>query len=151
MSEYFSSFVFVAFAIAVFSFILYNEKERAAHLAFGALLAFAAILPLTEILPDVNIGGIIEEIKGGALSGEHAFETDAKAAFESGICRVVAEKFALDESSVRVLAQNFDFERMRAEKIEVTLYGTAIFADVEKIEKYVSALELGRCEVLIGI
>lgn len=151
MTDYIGSLVFVAFAIAVFSFILYNERERAVRFAFGALLAFAAILPLAEIIPNASIDGIIEQIKDGALSGEHIYETDAKSAFEIGICKVIAEKFALDEASVTVYAENFDFESMRAEKIEVTLYGKAIFADVEKIEKYVSGLELGMCEVLIGI
>ena len=40
---------------------------------------------------------------------------------------------------------------MNAEKIEVTLYGGAIFADVEGIEKYVSGFEIGECYVSIGI
>ena len=151
MSEYFRSLLFVAFAIAALSFILYNERERAARFAFGVLLAFAALFPLVEVLPNVDIGGLIEEIQGGVQSGEEVYESDAKSAFESGICRAISEKFALDEADVTVFAVGFNFERMSAEKIEVTLSGGAIFADIEKIEKYVSELEIGGCEVLIGI
>ncbi len=151
MNDYFASLLFVAFAIAAFSFISYNERERTVRFAFGVLLSFAALFPLVSVLPNINIDGIIGEIQNGIESGEHIYEADAKSAFEKGICTAICEKFSLETSEVTVFAESFDFERMNAEKIEVTLYGRAIFADIEKIEKYVSGLELGECDVLIGI
>ena len=151
MKEYILSLLFVAFVIAVFSFISYNERERTLRFAFGVLLSFAALFPLVDALPRVNIDGIIENIQNGIESGEHIYEADAKSAFERGICKAICEKFSFDESNVTVFAKGFDFEKMNAEKIEVTLYGGAIFADVEGIEKYVSGFEIGECYVSIGI
>ena len=151
MSEYLCTLLFVAFAVSVASFILYNEKDSCAHFAFGVLLCFAVFSPIVRALPELDIGGLVEKIQSGALSDSPAYTEHSKEALEDGVRTLVCERFSLDEASVSVKLSGFDFENMCADKIELTLFDKAALADLEKIEKYASSLGVGECEVLIGL
>ena len=151
MNEYLFSVVFVAFLISAVSFVSYRENEPAQRFALGVLICFSTLLPLVKILPSVNFDKIISEIHKLGDSGDGAYADNAKSALEKGICDAVCEKFSLDTGEVAVLAEGFDFEKMSAEKIRITLFGGAIFANVEKIEKYVLGLGAWGCEVSIGL
>lgn len=150
MSGYFYSIVAVALLVSVLLFVAYRESEVAMRFAFGVIVTAALLLPLADILPSVDIDGIIEDIKSG-FDMEPLYTEKTEEAIESGIARAVCDKFSLSEGCVSVSLYGFDFDNMRAERIRVTLVGTAIFSDLEKIEKYVTELGLGECEAAVEI
>ena len=62
-----------------------------------------------------------------------------------------AEKFSLDRDLVRVNVVGFDFENMCAQSIEVVLSGRAAMADYRAIERYINDMDIGECNVEVGI
>lgn len=150
MNEYLYSLIFICFCISAFSFVSYKEGCRGARLAFGILLCFAAAAPIAKALPSVSLDGIIGGIQGGAV-GEHIYSENAEKAFEEGIAAAVCSEFSLDSSDVRVTVSGFDFKSMRADGISVFLSGRGVFANIEKIENYITSSGLGKCEVFIEL
>ena len=150
MTEYFYSLMLVALLVSVLSFISYKEGEGASRFALGVIMTAAVLLPLLKIIPSVDFDRIIEEIKQEA-SGVPIYSERCEEAIEEGIARAVCEEFSLSDGSAAVSLSGFDFENMRAEKIKLTLSGRAVFADLEKIEKFVLGLGLGDCEVSVEL
>ena len=138
----------VSLAVSFASFLFFGE-ERASRFAVGVLFLYATVLPVAFAIKNSNVDSILKNPELDFSDGE--YELVAKAAFEDGIRDAVCQKFSLKEDSVRVSAHGFDFEKMSAEVISVVLSGRAIFADIEKIEKYVTALGCGKCEVEIEL
>lgn len=150
MTEYFYSLMITALLVSVFSFVSYKDGERASRFAFGVIMTAAVLIPLIRIIPSVDFHGVIEEIKAEA-SGNPIYSERCEEAIENGIKKAVCEEFSFSEGSVAASLSGFDFENMRAEKINITLRGKAVFADLEKIEKYVAGLGLGDCEVSVEL
>ena len=148
MGNYLFMLIAVSLVIGFASFLFLGE-ERASRFAVGVLFMYATVLPAVAAIKKVDIGSVFGNIEGEFSDGE--YELVAKDAFEEGIRDAVCQKFSLAEDNVRISAHGFDFEKMSADSISVVLSGTAIFSDIEKIEKYVTALGCGRCEVEIEL
>ena len=148
MGEYLFMLIAVSLVIGFASFLFFGE-ERASRFAVGVLFMYATVLPIIAAMKNVDFGSMFNDIEVDFSDGE--YELVAKDAFEEGVRDAVCQEFSLGEENVRVSAHGFDFEKMSAESISVVLSGTAIFSDIEKIEKYVTAQGCGRCEVEIEL
>ncbi len=148
MGEYLFTLVSVSLVIGAASFLISHE-ERASRFAVGALLLYAVLFPIVKAAGNIDFGSVMSPPVLDTEGGE--YELVAKRALEDGIRDAVCEKFSISGDDVRVTAHGFDFEKMKAQSISLVLSGRAIFKDIEKIEKFVSSLECGICEVEIEL
>lgn len=150
MREYLFSFLALTLIATVVSFVAHKKSEQALRFVCGAVILAALVIPLFEILPRVDIGGIIEDIKNGSPDSP-IYTERAEEAVEAGIAAAISERFSFGEGEVTVELSGFDFESMSADEIGVILSGGAIFADFRELEKFVTELGLGECEVSVEI
>ena len=140
--------------MSVLSFVLYKDGDKGAKFAFGVLLCYAVLFPVAGDLShasDVDLGALIEEIQNGALSAEHSYYDSTREALEEGLAAAICAEFSLDESEVSVSVSDFDFNSMSVGGVRVSLRGKSIFANIEKIKKYVAGAGLGGCEVSVEL
>ena len=153
MKEYFISIIFMSFAAGLASFVSYpSAMEKCAKAAISLLVMFVVITPLLSLVG--SIGDIdFDELKENIITedGEGEYIKTAEKAFELGIKRLLSDKYGLSEDEVSVFIIGFDFEKMRAEKIKITLSGRAALSDYRSIEEYVEKNNLGECEVNISL
>ncbi len=110
------------------------------YLILSPLIGFLSQISASDI-PDI----FDEELPGFSESG--LYEQTAKDAFSEGIARLIEEKWDIPREKISIRLTNFHIDEMRAEKIEITLYGRGIGADFRVIEKYLENASLGDCEV----
>ena len=111
-----------------------------AALAIVVVPLFSSLTDFSEVkIPDSSpevgdIDGYIEVSEG---------------AFCEGIAMAVAEEFSLSFDEVRVECVDFDFTKMRADKIKISLSGEGVFADFRSIGIYVedNFTDGGRCYI----
>ena len=106
---------------------------------------------LVDILKDIDLNKQIDEY----VTDVESIATDdmIEAAFEEGVAKYLADKYRVDVGLIKVMADGFEMEKMKAGKIYVTLCGEAAFLDYKKIENEV-AREFtlgGECEVSLSI
>lgn len=149
MSNYALTVFIVCVLAGVLGKISYGGKNDISRIAISVISMFVIITPLVNAAKEINIDSIVEidgwqseEIEGG-------YEAVAESAFAKGIGRAVSEKFSLDSSEIKVSVYGFDFEKMFAEEIKITLSGRSVSADYRAIEKYVNSMEIGECEVAV--
>lgn len=149
MTEYLYSLVFTAFSVSFFSFLGYKE-ERGVRFASGVILLYVVIVPILSFAPSIDLDTLIPSgMEFVTEDGE--FSALTVDALEDGIKQAVCEEFSLNSNRVRVTVHGFDFKEMRAERITVVLSGAGIFSNIEKIEKFVTDIGVGECEVDIEI
>lgn len=153
MKEYFISVIFMSFAAGLASLVSYpSAMEKCSKAAISLLVMFIVITPLLSLVG--SIGNIdFDELKENIITedGEGEYIKTAEEAFELGIKRLLLDKYGLSGDEVSVFLIGFDFEKMRAEKIKITLSGRAALADYRSIEEYVEKNNLGECEVNISL
>ena len=150
MSEYVFSVFAVCLIMGGLRALCYGGGV-AEKLTMGIITLAVIITPISSLISDFDVDSWLESLEdgGGGLSGESGVVIEE--AFAEGVCSAVAEKFSLEREDVRVRLSGFDAEAMRAEKIRITLSGAAALADYKAVEKYISGLGLGGCEVGIEI
>lgn len=131
--------------------LLSHGSGMGERLAIGIVTLYIIISPLAEGLSDFNLDRFIDSLQGESVQVAPGHEGVIEDAFSDGVARAVAERFSLDRENIRVSLRNFDIENMRAEKIRLTLSGSAALADYKAVEKYVNSLDLGECDVEIEI
>ena len=152
LSEYFASVVLISSLVAFFELFSYSggeEKgERLAVCVIMIYLIISPLLPMVEGLRDFDIS----EITGtdGELSGG-AYLDASEEAFKKGIEKLLYEKWGLPKSEAVVTVVGFDFNKMKAERIIITLLSGAASVDFREIEACVSEAGLGECEVKYAI
>ena len=137
-------------ALALASFVIYDEERlKSARFTLGIVTLAAVLTPL--IFAIKGIENIDFSYTDTDYSTEIVTQT-LKEAFENGIAEAVESKFSVESGDVLVVAEGFDEEKMRAERIILTLSGRAVLKNVGAIESYVTELGLGKCtaEVKIG-
>ena len=147
MTEYALSLFGMCALLGALSLIHYDggTLERAAG---RVLFCAAAVLPILNALTSFNLTlPEIPEYK--EESGEYI--KVAEEAFSEGIVRAVCERFSLPEGTVEVEISGFDIRCMRAEKIKITLSGSAITKDRRAIREYLEGEGLGECEVRLRV
>lgn len=154
MKEYLVSIVVVSFVASFASYIAYpSSMEKSAKCAIMAVVIFVTLSPV------VSLVGSIADFKAEDFNTEdflpgEDFEGEyikvAEEAFSIGIKRLISDKFGIAESEAAVVVMGFDFENMKAKKINIILSGKAAFADYRSIEECVEKNGLGECEVNIS-
>ncbi len=137
-------------ALAFASFVIYDEERlKNARFTLGIVVLAAVLTPLISAVKGIE--SIDFSYTDADYSTEIVTET-LKEAFESGIAKAIENEFSVASGEVSVTAEGFDEERMRAERINITLSGKSVLKNVGAIESYVTELGLGKCiaEVKIG-
>jgi hypothetical protein len=144
------------FAVCVISGVLerlsFGGKKDISRLALAVITLYVIISPLASVLGNLDFDNALPSPDGqyGEIT-EEGYYTVAEKSFAQGIERAVEEKFYLQRGTVRASVEGFSFEKMRAEKIKLTLLDGALWADYQAVENYVNSLEIGKCEVEIEI
>lgn len=147
MSELAVSVFAASAALGALGLIAYRLGDAVQRFAFAVLLSLAVVSSLSEAIADLHL--ILDGTSGGGGQDNGLYAEVGEIAFSAGIAESVADKFSLDRSEIAVRLVGFDFSQMRAEKIIITLSGSAAPADMRGIEKYISDEKLGECEVKI--
>ena len=151
MKAYLVSVVLISALVALCSHF-YGEAggARLGRLAVGCVLLWAVLSPLGDLISSIPAW---PEITLPPAEGEDAplYEERVREAFCEGIGAAVCEKFSLKEECVRVRAEGFSVEEMRAKKIFILLKGEAIFCDALAVSSFIEGEGLGECEVEIEI
>ena len=144
----------VALSLGILVYASYSSentryiKLAASVLLLSVVLSFVPTL-LSEGVP--KLSEIIEEIKAPQQTPDGgAFSETAQGALEEGIRALVSQKYGISLSDITVRVLGLDVENMRAEKIEITLFGSGAVADWRAIRDYVNSEGLGECEVKLN-
>ena len=146
MKEYVLSIISIGTALDALGLICHERYKKITGSALGLLLILVVILPLPKIVQNLGESLKFEVFDIDVSSGEFN-----KTAFEEGISLFVAEKFSLKQADVEVEVISFSSSEMRAERIIITLTGSAAIADNKKIRQTLEELDLGAVEVKIEI
>ena len=146
MREYALSLFGMCALLGALSLIHYN-KGTAERMAERVLFAAAVVLPLVNSLTSLSFS--LPSIPSFSDDGE--YREVIEEAFSEGVSLAVCERFSLPEGTVKVELHGFDAQKMRAEKIKITLSGVAIISDRRAIQEYIEGENLGECEVRISV
>ena len=129
---YFEGILILSSLFAMASGLVHPRLKNATAFGMGVLLFCSIMLPLVDIISDINGDSLFNELE---LDIDYNATDDMiEEAFERGISEYVADKYAVDVKLVSVKADGFDMEKMRADRIYVTLSGKAALLDFKKIE-----------------
>lgn len=151
LREYFSEIIILMTFAAILLGIAHPKLKGATSYSIGVLIICVILLPLVDIIRDFDTKSMFDSIN---MDIEYDITDDMiEASFEEGISEYIAQKHGVDKSCVTVMADGFDMERLRAERIYVTLSGRAVFLDYKKIEDEVRSefTNGGECEVSLKI
>ena len=141
--------------LGIVSFISYpGFSDKAVKFSASVLIIYTAIAPFMDFVNDVydlDFDAYFEEIKNESSQGNSEYLKVSEEAFKEGICKLLVTKYGIKRENVAVFVFGFDFEKMKAEKINVILSGKACTADFRGMEEYLNGLSLGKCEVQIDI
>lgn len=150
MTEYALSVFSILVVVGIGSLVCYGSAG-AEKQALWIIAAFVILSPIISALGNIEISDIIYDLPSDDPQLGDGYSAVVEEAFSDGVARAVADKFLLKEENIRVKLSGFDAKEMRAEKIKITLTGTAVMADRRGIENYVNSLNLGECKVEIEI
>ena len=145
MEKYILSITVLAVALDLLEFIAADRYKALTKAAVGVILVMAIITPLPALIEKMQEDLDFSEV------GDREGEDIRLSAFEEGIAQYVSQEFGLAREDVSVEAEGFDSDNMKAEKILITLTGSAITANYKKIIATTNALGLGEAEVKIEI
>ena len=150
MSEYAVGVFLISALVGMLSHLSYGGRSDISKLALSVLMLYVVVAPLADMVKNTDFKSLFEVDYNEEIITD-GYEGIAEDAFAKGIESAVADKFSLSEDNIRVRVVGFDFENMRAEKIQVILSGRAALADYKSIEKYLNGLNVGVCECEIEI
>ena len=134
------------------SFLIYRDgQDKTSRFAFLVLLLYTVSVPLSGLIGDLNgtLDFSPDDFFGDEMGEDYLHV--AEQAFTEGIKKLVSEEFSLKNDSFDVHAYGFEFEKMRAEKIKIILTPACAFTDTSRLEKFVDACGIGKCEVCFEI
>ena len=155
MREYAISFIMVSLLCAVVSAVSPEGKmKKSVSFSLSLLLICVLISPLFDALGDIeNISrDFFDEMNisdGGELINSE-FERETEAAICDGLIAALNDKFGISkdnmsvECGIRIIGSDLVFE-----KVEITLFGRAVFSDINKIEEYIEDSLGCECEVYL--
>ena len=151
MGEFLVSLFLVSLSVGILGYLSYPMKsEKTVKFAFAAILLYAIVSPLPSLVSalsdfDFSVGEYIPDISGNF---DKTYEEVAREAYSEGVKNYVSDKYSLSSECVSVKISGFDFEKMKAEKVVITLRGSAAAADWRSIEAHIYEAGLGKCEVI---
>lgn len=131
--------------------LLSHGSGRAERVVIGIVTLYIIISPLADGLSDFDVDRWLESLRGEGVEVSPEYEEVLEQSFSEGLKNAVAEKFSLKRDNIRVSLSGFDVEKMRAERIRISLSGAAALADYKAVEKYINGLDVGECELEIEI
>lgn len=149
MGEFFTMIVTVSVVIGVLNFVSYpGQNEKVTRAAMAVLLLYAVAVSIFSVasrLSELDFDSSLDfpEVEWS----DTEYESTAKEAFSEGIKSLLYEKYGVEKENAEVVIEDFDFEKMHAGKIKITLSGAATLLDYRGIEKYIEECNLGECEV----
>ncbi len=151
LKEYVLSSVTVALFSSVMLSLSHKKNNKTAACCVGVIIISAIMLPFVDIIKEVDLKGDLEFEAEPSIdvTGEEALRTS----FEAGISRYVAEHYNAPVNSIKVNADGFSVESMRAESIYITLDGKGMLLDYRRIEEDVAKqfTSGGACEVELNV
>ena len=151
MTEYLSFVFAVSFLAALGGALIYGaDGDGASRTALSVILLFAVLSPLPSLISEIPTISL-PSIPDGTVEGDAEYIRVTESAFEEGIAEMLAERYSLLPESFAVKLYGFDFSGMRAERIIVTLRGTAVTCDPLAVERYINSLDIGECHAEVGI
>lgn len=152
MSTYLVGLVAVSALIGVSSYVSYDQRwNRTLRFTSSLVLLCAVIAPFISFLRDAEFSLSEIEKETEIRIEDSELSEGAEKAFCDGVRRYICESFSLSEGEVEVKSYGFDLVTVKAEKIKVILYGSAVFSDSRAIAERVESAGLGECEVNIGV
>ena len=145
MGKYLLSITALAVALDLLEVLSAEKYKAITRGAVSVILTVAIITPIPSLVEEIKREpdfSYVEKNEG---------EDICLASFEEGIARYIAAEFNLSRECISVEAVGFDVQTMRAERILITLSGSAAMANYKRIEKTVSELNLGEAVVKIEI
>ena len=161
MKQYFLSIIMVSLVGSVVSMIAPEGEggglSRHVSLAVGVcliLVCFAPAASAVEWLRELDIEAVLPDGDENRAEYESIFDSAYTEAEIDNLCEgiksAVCQKFGLDPLSLSISVRLADGEQGKTlERVFLTLYGSAIWADTEEIERYLGSL-LG-CEIITMI
>ena len=137
--------------LIIMSGITHHKFKNATGFGVGVLIICVIMLPLVDIFKGFDIDKEIEDLIGDV--DYEASDDMIKNAFEKGISEYIASEYSVNEQFVTVMANGFDLEVMRAERIYVTLSGKAIYLNYSALESDIENrfTKEGKCEVKVRL
>lgn len=129
-------FLLGSFAVTALAGALsHSALSSSVRMALATVTLALIVLPLMSSTMDF---GAIQIPEGSVGKGDFdGYIEVSESAFCEGITLAVAQEFSLSPKEVRVECVDFDFSKMRASKIKISLSGDGVFADFLLIKRYV--------------
>ena len=148
--EHFSNYLVLALSVglltSVFSLLSHTAYKAETNMALGILSLALLILPVFGL---VGSGISFPEFDSvpAAIGGD--FGEALLEPFSQGIERYIAEEFSVSREDVTVSVYGLLPEKMRAERITVTLRGSGVLIDTAALRRIVAEnfTDMGDCEV----
>ena len=139
----------VCAVVGVLSLVSYKQGDGMRKFAFSVLMFAAIAAPLVSLVRNFDLG---EELPD-TLPGEYGelYAEVAEEAFCDGLLREVSLRFGIPTGAAELSIYGFDFEKMSAERVKITLSGSAAIADTRAIKEYIEGFGIGECEVRIRL
>lgn len=150
MSEYAVSIFAICLVVGLASALSYG-LGGAERIALGIITLYVVIAPVVSMISEFDPEGWLQSVNSSSPEIDEEYTAVVEEAFAEGICLAVADKFSFERENVRVRLFGFDFQKMRCERIRITLSGRAALSDYKAVERYVNGLDYGECEVEIEI
>lgn len=145
-----SDFVFLVSAASVIAALvrLFSSESPLKKQIDGAV----GVILLVAVLGGgaALVGSLRIETPSSPEEYGDAFSATAEEALAIGIKEAVVRELSIPEELVQVSVLSLELETLVAEKIELTLRGSAVTLDYRRIRDYVSSLGHGECEVKIS-
>ena len=150
MTEYALAVFAVCLAVSLLGLLCYKDG-KSEKIALGIIALYVIISPVAKAAVKFDPDSIIQWIPPDTEESDGGYIKIAEEAFAKGILAAVTERFSFKEENVTVELSGFDFDKMSAESIEITLSGVAALADCRAVEKYINDMDIGECKVEIKI
>ena len=155
MAEYLGAVVVMSATLGIISYVSYPQgSEKTVKFAASVLLLYTAITPLLSFVIRISNGEISGIVPSPDYSDSEMSDEDkevAESAFKEGISKLLLSKYGIKAENAEIYVIGFDFQKMRADKIKITLSGSGAISDFRGIESYITESGLGDCEVNLEI
>ncbi len=153
MAEYFISALIVSGVLSFITYLSYRSNTGGEmKLAVSILLLYTLATPILSFVSEGAPPWQMPSLDGDDLDfSDGEYQRVAEEAFCLGVKHLIAQKYGADEEDMDVTVRGFSFTDMRAERINVYLFGKASVLDFRGIQNYITEQGLGECEVFIDL
>ncbi|MBR5241900.1 MAG: hypothetical protein IKV20_02055 [Clostridia bacterium] len=145
MREIFISAFTLSALASLLSLVTYREGDRVFRGAVYTVIISLLISPIYDAISSLDPLSGIGEVTGGVTE---EFDGAIREAYEDAARTLIADAIGRDTSEVAVMAEGFSTTDIGCERLTVTLLGSAIYSDIDKIER-ISREDLRANEVRI--